>query len=76
MTLSNNAIVLNTAAQGGGIDASGTVSINNVTITNNTAISVGGGIANHSPQILVNSIVAGNTALAGQDVAAANWLIP
>ena len=72
MTLSNNAIVLNTAAQGGGIDASGTVIINNVTITNNTAIGVGGGIANHSPQILVNSIVAGNIASAGQDVAAAN----
>ena len=72
ITLSNSAVFGNSAAQGGGIDASGTVIINNATITNNTATGPGGGIANHSPQILVNSIVAGNIAPAGADVAAAN----
>jgi hypothetical protein len=49
-----------TGGSGGGIDNTGTLLLQNTTLTNNTAPS-GGGLANHNSATLQNSLLAGNT---------------
>jgi hypothetical protein len=78
LTISNSIIAGNRAQGIGGAGHTGgisnevgaTLTITSSTITGNSAIGIGGGIAVNSPsQIAIrNTIIAGNTASAGQDI--------
>jgi HYR domain/Secretion system C-terminal sorting domain len=69
LTVTNSTISGNTstASNGGGINNTGTMSVSNSTITNNSA-SAGGGIISFTSMSLKSSIVAGNTAVNRPDL--------
>ena len=61
----NSKLTFNTASKGGGaLYSSGTVTIDNSTVSNNTAVKNGGGIINNSGNITIQngSVVSNNTA--------------
>ncbi|MCB1921641.1 MAG: DUF642 domain-containing protein, partial [Candidatus Competibacteraceae bacterium] len=69
LTVTNSTLSGNASGQGGGINHYGTANITNSTVTDNMAINSGGGIqASNGTLNLRNSLVAGNTALTGQNL--------
>jgi hypothetical protein len=63
LTLSNSIIASNTAGNGGGISFVGSLTLNNSTVSGNTATASGGGIWNLNGTLtLNNSTISGNTA--------------
>lgn len=67
-TISGNSIPSGNG-RGGGINNGGTLNLNNVTITNNTAEIEGGGINNFGTVNLKNTIIAGNVDTANSTTA-------
>ncbi|TVP76785.1 MAG: hypothetical protein EA353_11555 [Puniceicoccaceae bacterium] len=71
LTLNRSTLSGNSAFLGGGIYNyfGGTVTLNQSTLSGNSASSSGGGISNGGALMLTNSIVAGNTAFSGGNIA-------
>ena len=65
VTISDMTIRNGHAETGGGILNTGTLTLNNSTVSGNTADDDGGGICNEATLILTNSTVSGNTATFG-----------
>ena len=78
LTLSDVAITHNTAGFGGGIDneVSGTLTVLNATLADNSATNDGGGIENSSGAIatITNTTLAGNSAVLGGGISNAGTL--
>ena len=69
-TISNNLIAGNQALTGGGLHLEGTASVQSCTIAGNTAESAGGGVAGNTAAVAItNSILWGNTAPSGPEIA-------
>src|SRR5262249_24735124 len=68
LTLNNSLIAGNTADDGGGMANFDTATIENSTISGNTAAYRGGGIFNDGNLTIINSTVSGNSANAGSDI--------
>ena len=65
VTLSDMTIRNGYAETGGGILNTGTLTLNNTTVSGNRAVQDGGGICNEATLTLTNSTVSGNTATVG-----------
>lgn len=70
LTLTESALLANTAGSGGGLASSGTLQLTNVTLSGNKATGQGGGLlATGGLASLLNTTVASNTASSGGGVA-------
>lgn len=66
--IANTTISDNTAQYGGGIINFRQLSLNNITISNNSATALGGGVDNEGTATVRNTIIANNTAPGGSDI--------
>jgi len=65
LTITGGYKVPDTSENGGGIYVSGTLNLNNSTVSNNTAVGFGGGIYVIGTLNMINSTISGNTASVG-----------
>ncbi len=69
LTLGTSTVRSSTASQGGGISNSGTLNLNQSTVSGNTATKKGGGVFSAGTTYITNSTIFGNSASGGGGVA-------